>query len=104
MDIKKLHIAVPTWVLHRKIEVMYLVIGPEGLDKFKDVIHIGITEQMMEVVNKHVTAYVRNGELPPANIASSILNIADDMLAGRAPTIRTGDYIALQQHVSAGGK
>jgi len=104
MDIRKLQISVPKWVFRRKTEVMYLVLGPDGLPKFKDLLEIGITDQLMEVVSKHVNAYIKEGALPPQDIASPILNMADDMLAGRAMTIRTGDYIALQQHVMHAGK
>jgi hypothetical protein len=104
MDIKKLQITVPKWVFKRKTEVMYLVLGPDGLPKFKELLELGITDQLMEVVSKHVNAYIKEGAVPPAEIASPILNIADDMLSGRAPTIRTGDYIALQQFVRLQGK
>ena len=104
MDIRKLQISVPKWVFRRKTEVMYLVLGPDGLPKFKDLLEIGITDQLMAVVSKHVNAYIKEGTLPPKDIASPILNMADDLLAGRALTIRTGDYIALQQHVASTAK
>jgi len=103
MQIKRLNVSLPSWVFHRKIEVMYLVIGPDGLPKFKDILEIGITDQLMNVVSKHVNAYIKEGTLPPHDIMSPILNIADDIFAGKTPTIRSGDYISLQQYAARVG-
>lgn len=103
MDIQKLQVSLPAWVYHRKIEVMYLVLGPDGLPKFKNLLEIGITDQLMNVISRHVNAYIKDGTLPPQDITSPILNMADDILAGKTPTIRTGDYIALQQHAAKAG-
>lgn len=104
MEIKKLQIAIPAWVLHRKWEVMYLVLGPDGLSKLKDVAHLGLTEQLSTMVSKHVNDHLNKGVIPPKEIAPAILNISDDVLAGRPPTLRAGDYISLQQYIRQGGK
>lgn len=98
MQIKNVRIAVPAWVLRRKTEIMYLVLGPDGLAKYKKFVETELSDQLLHEVNTHVNAYMSEGVMPPQEIASPILNLADDMLAGRTPTIRTGDYIALQQH------
>jgi hypothetical protein len=47
-------------------------------------------------VNDHVGAYLNKGVMPPEAIASAVINIADDFLAGREPVLRAGDYIAFQ--------
>jgi len=36
---------------------------------------------------------------PPAEIASVVMNIADDILSEREPVIRAGDYIQLQEYM-----
>jgi hypothetical protein len=47
-------------------------------------------------VESHVSAYLEKGTMPPAAIIGPILNIAEDIAAGREVTLRAGDYIALQ--------
>ncbi|MCF6147075.1 MAG: hypothetical protein E3K37_00270 [Candidatus Kuenenia sp.] len=104
MEILNYRVALPTWVFRRKTEVMYLVIGPDGLKKYRDIIDIGINEQLGEVVGKYLNAHINEGATPPQEIAPTILNIADDVLSGRSPTLRAGDYIALQQFIRQGAK
>jgi hypothetical protein len=100
---RSIQVTVPAWVFRRKTEVMYLVLGPDGFPKFRDVIDLGITEQLATMLSKYTYAHINDGETPPREIAPAILNIADDVLAGRAPTLRAGDYISLQQYIRAGG-
>ena len=49
-----------------------------------------------KVVTDHLRAYVDKGVKPPNEIASAILNLADDFMAGNQITIRAGDYISIQ--------
>ena len=42
---------------------------------------------------------MQEGVTPPEDIASAIMNIADDLMSGRDITLRAGDYIAIQNHV-----
>jgi hypothetical protein len=44
------------------------------------------------------------GTKPAAPVATAIVNIAEDIVAGRQPTMRAGDYIALQTAYKAGAK
>lgn len=82
-------------------KVAYLIIP--WLDKFDRSIVVGF-EQIARgkdkvfnsIIEKHVSAYLENGTHPPDAIAGPILNIAEDVAAGRMPTLRAGDYIALQ--------
>ena len=46
----------------------------------------------------HVSAYLEKGTIAAA-IVGPILNIAEDLAAGREVTMRAGDYIALQTFV-----
>jgi hypothetical protein len=37
--------------------------------------------------------------MPPTEIAPAIINLVDDYKAGRDMTLRTGDYISLQNYL-----
>jgi len=52
-----------------------------------------------QVVENHVAAFLEHGTMPPAAITAPILNVAEDIKAGREVTLRGGDYIALQNFV-----
>jgi hypothetical protein len=58
-------------------------------------------KQFAEVAVEHVNAYIFDKKEPPAEIAGAIINIADDVLNGREPILRAGDYIALQNYTKA---
>ncbi len=51
------------------------------------------------LVETSVKAYVEHHTEPPAAIRGPILNIAEDVMAGRQVTIRAGDYITLQTYL-----
>jgi len=55
-----------------------------------------------QFVEKHLQAYIEKGTLPPAAIVGPIVNIAEDVMAGREPVIRAGDYIAIQNQIRSG--
>ncbi len=86
----------PDWAWERKHRIMYLIIGPGG--PFESV-NVRPTEKFESLVMGHLREYINDGKMPPADISSSILNLADDFLAGREMTLRAGDYIALQNHM-----
>ena len=86
---------IPKWVLERWILVAYLIINWD-IGRLRKQIEIQPDERFFEVIQSHVDAYVNQGEMPPDEIASTILNLADDHMAGRAMNLRAGDYIALQ--------
>ena len=50
-------------------------------------------------VRQQVAAYVERGELPTADVAPGILDLAAGLMAGQEPTLRAGDYIAIQNHL-----
>jgi hypothetical protein len=54
-------------------------------------------EKFFSMVSEHANNYLEKGIMPPESIATAILNIADDHMAGKQITIRAGDYIALQK-------
>ncbi len=52
-------------------------------------------EHFYAILNEHFQGYVNEGRAPPAEIATAILNLADDFYAGRQMTVRSGDFIAV---------
>ena len=76
----------------RKWWVMYLVV----VDKAGLLDQVTIDERFEKVLFQQVSAYLEKGEMPPAEIAPAVLNMADDHLAGRQVVLRAGDYIAVQ--------
>ena len=58
-----------------------------------------IPGETYEVLAKHVYNYVYQDEMPPDEIASTVLNAADAFMKGEAVRLRAGDYIALQGYV-----
>jgi hypothetical protein len=59
----------------------------------------GKDKSFNNAVESHVSAYLEKGTMPPAAIVGPVLNIAEDITAGRQVTLRAGDYIALQTFV-----
>jgi len=86
------------WIRLKKQEVMYLVVGPGDLfgQRLVDWGNIPLDEAFQKQVEHLVAAYVEKGEMPPEQVAPTILNLADDLVAGRTMVIRAGDYIALR--------
>jgi hypothetical protein len=60
---------------------------------------LGKDKSFNNAVETHVAAYLEKGTMPPSAIVGPILNIAEDIAAGREVTLRAGDYIALQTFV-----
>jgi len=89
---------IPSWVLERWILVAYLIINWD-MKKLGDMVKAKPQKDFFEVVAQHMTAYLKDGTMPPADIAPAILNLADDHLAGRPISLRAGDYIAIQNHI-----
>lgn len=86
--------AVPWWW-----RLAYLIPDPylkgdvlENVAKFAH----GQDKHFNSVIENHVSAYLEKGTMPPAAIMAPVLNIAEDITAGRQVTLRAGDYIALQ--------
>jgi hypothetical protein len=93
-----LRFSLAEWIRLKKQEVMYLIVGPGDLfgKRLVDWGNIPLDEAFQKQVEHLVTAYVEKGEMPPEQVAPTILNLADDLVAGRNMVIRAGDYIALR--------
>jgi hypothetical protein len=96
--IPKYFVSLPKWLIPRWWEVAYLIVGPLR-DEWAELIEIKPDDRFSEVVTELVSAYVEKGKMPPDEIAPAILNLADDLMAGRKMSIRAGDYIAIQSHL-----
>lgn len=83
-------------ILDRRIWVYYLIVLDRLADRFRDVIEARPEARFFQELNKHVQAFVHEGKQPPDQIASAVMNVADDVLAGRDVQLKAGDYIALQ--------
>lgn len=101
----KVRFSLAEWLRIKKQQVMYLVIGPGELFKRRVVEwgNIPLDEAFQKHVEKLVTAYIEEGEMPPEQIAPTILNFADDLMSGREMVMRAGDYIALRNFMRAKG-
>ena len=74
---------------------MYLIVIDQMLMKYRKLLKVRPTERFFDMVHGLVMDHVIDGKEPPTQIQSAIMNIADDMMAGREVTLRAGDYIAL---------
>lgn len=92
-------VQLPKWVEEWWWRVAYL--RPAPLDKLhRKFVEIEPDRRFKEVVQGYVNAYLKEGVAPPAEIATAVMNMADDILAGRDIVLKTGDYVALQQHMA----
>jgi len=69
--------------------------------EFKDFDDMAPEGEFSDMVTKYLQDYLLKDKMPPAEIAPAILNLVDDQLAGRELTIRSGDYISLQNYLKA---
>jgi len=65
---------------------------------------VGKDEAFNKFVMGQVQQFMEKGTKPAAPVAGAIVNIAEDIVAGRQPTMRAGDYIALQTAFKAAAK
>ena len=72
-------------IWRRKWWVMYLVV----VDKAGLLDNVKIDAEFEKVLFQHVSAYLEKGEMPPAEIAPAVMNMADDHLA-RPPDRASG--------------
>lgn len=99
-DLSKARILVrwPEWLKPPWWRVAYLI--PPFLGKeLSELVQAPVSEKFNNVIETHTRALIEKGIEPPREIANAIYNIADDLQHGREATIKTGDYIAIQNYV-----
>ncbi len=79
-------------------EVMYLVIIDQMLKRYRDLVIERPNEKFENMVRKEVMTHIIDGTKPPKQIRTAVLNVADDVMAGREVSLRAGDYIALMNY------
>jgi hypothetical protein len=85
-------------IFDRRIRIYYLIILDRLKLRYKDVLEARPDSRFFEELNRHATAFVNEGKAPPEAIASAVMNVADDVLAGREVQLKAGDYITLQSY------
>lgn len=98
---QRIVVAIPDWAIPHWWKVAYKI-PPMLDDRLLEMAQIAPDSQFERVVTKWVSAVVKEGATPPADIAPAIWNLANDLMSGRDMVIRTGDYIAIQQHLRQG--
>lgn len=58
-----------------------------------------VTEEFTKTLAQHVYAYIYEDKAPPAGIEQTVLNVAEDLAAGRQVVLRAGDYISVQKFI-----
>ena len=100
---KAVRVAIPKVIIDRSDWVKYLIVLEWQRRLIDEKAFAAVTsERFNKFLNEQVCAYVLDKKAPPKEIAPAIMNLADDLLSGREPTLRTGDYIQLQKHMREG--
>jgi hypothetical protein len=81
----------------RWCKVCYLIINWR-IDELRKFGEWRIPNELYEELAKHLQAYLNEDKMPPDQIASTVLNIADDVLRGDQVRLKAGDYIALENY------
>lgn len=69
---------------------------------FEDFGKVKLTHEVVDLIDEHVSAFVDEQVEPPAPIAATIKNFADDYVSSGKITIRAGDYISLRNYIRTG--
>ena len=56
-----------------------------------------LPETFAKEMARYTYAYIYEKKKPPVEIEQTVLNVAEDLTAGRQVQLRAGDYIAAQQ-------
>jgi hypothetical protein len=70
----------------------------EGIENQFTKVISGKDSAFVKFVQSQVSAFIEKGTKPPEQIAAPVMNIAEDIIAGREVTLRAGDYIALESY------
>ena len=86
---------IPEWIIKRWMIIAYLIFNPDVKDilaRFK----VEPSAKFHATVTKYLNEYLYQNKMPPDEIAPAILNMADDLMAGREMHLRAGDYIMIE--------
>jgi hypothetical protein len=96
--LKPIRVEIPKIIFDRSDWVKYLIV----LDWQRRLVDVETfeavtSEKFNNFVHEQINSYVLGKKAPPKEIATAIMNIADDLLSGREPVLRAGDYFQLQE-------
>ena len=77
-----IRVALEDWVLNRIIIVAYLY--PPPIDSIAKYIENALDIKAVNVLNTNLKAYLEKGVMPPTEIATVVMNIADDIAAKKS--------------------
>lgn len=97
-ELRKIQVRVPKWAIPKWWTIAYKRV-PEVTKEFAELLEIRPDEKFNKVIGGYVHSVITEGVMPPAEIATTILNLANDFVNGNEMVIRTGDYIAIQKHL-----
>jgi hypothetical protein len=96
-------VELPEIIIHWDDRIKYLIYPDLHSKVFDDkMVETMVDKKFTDHINKLVTSYLLKKAEPPAESASVVMNLADDYLSGRAPVIRAGDYITMQNYLRKG--
>lgn len=87
----------------RKDAIKYLTVNFNA-NSVGNIIRSKLDKQFTDFAEEYVDAYIYDNKEPPTEIAVAIKNIADDVLSGREPVVRAGDYISIQNYIKGNKK
>lgn len=88
-----------------KDAVKYLTVTVNfNADSVGNIIRSKLDKRFTDFAEEYVDAYIYDNKEPPTEIAGAIKNIADDVLSGREPVVRAGDYISIQNYIKGNKK
>jgi hypothetical protein len=82
----------------RRMWRMYKTVPVFAAKEYEDILVKDPDTKFIDWVAGEVNAFMSGEAKVAADIRAPVMNIADDVLNGRAPVIKAGDYIALQTH------
>ena len=100
---EKFKLAIPEWIIKRWCIISYLIINWR-IKELVEKIQVEPGMEFYKVASKYLSDYVYNDTMPPDEIAPTILNLAEDFMAGKPVNFRVGDYIAIQNYIRQGKK
>jgi hypothetical protein len=87
-------------IRHNWCLVSYLILGPD-LGNLQGWVEQDLPENFASTMANLVHGYLYENKIPPDAIAQTVINVTEDMLAGRQVILRAGDYIAVQKYMRA---
>ena len=91
-------LALPEWVAKTWCVACYLIINWK-ISELVERIQFEPGEKFYRIAADYLYEYAYNNKMPPEDIAPTIMNLAEDFLAGNPVKFRAGDYIAMQTHI-----